>query len=132
MAEPVVIEHEGKPTHVVVPWAEWQRIRRALAAAEDAADAAEAAAVLADPATEYVPGEVVHRIARGEPPLRVWREHRGLSEAALGERAGLPPVTVAAIERGTRRATPDQLRRLARALDVSVDDLAIAMTEGSG
>lgn len=34
--EPVVIGHEGRPTHVVLPWAEWQRIQERLAELDEA------------------------------------------------------------------------------------------------
>ena len=54
--------------------------------AEDAADAAQIRAAEARVAAgddEYVPIEVTRRLMAGEVPVRVWREHRGLSARAL-------------------------------------------------
>jgi hypothetical protein len=55
--------------------------------AEDAADAMqirEAEARVATGEDEYVPIELTRRLMGGEVPVRVWREHRGLSARALG------------------------------------------------
>jgi DNA-binding XRE family transcriptional regulator len=122
MAEPLVIRHEGKPTHVVLEWDEWQRLRRL---AEDAQDIADAERILRDPATVMVPGDVAKRVLLGEHPVRVWREHRGLSQAALAGAAGMAQPTVARIEGGQRKGTLVQMRRLAEALGVRLDVLAV-------
>ena len=57
--------------------------------AEDTADAAqirEAEARVAAGEDEYVPIEVTRRLLAGEAPVRVWREHRGVSARALASR----------------------------------------------
>ncbi len=125
MTEPLVIRHEGKPTHVVLEWSEWQRLQRLATEAEDIA---EARRILGDPATVIVPGEVAERILLGEHPVRVWREHRGLSQAALAEAAGMAQPTVARIETAQRKGTLAQMRRLAEALGVRLDVLALEPT----
>jgi hypothetical protein len=38
---------------------------------------------------ELIPSEMVMRMVAGDSPVRVWREHRGLTMAALAERAGI-------------------------------------------
>jgi DNA-binding XRE family transcriptional regulator len=129
MTEPIIIEHEGKPTHVVVPFAAWQRIKAALEDYEDAIDAAVAKRILEDPKTEWVPGEVVDRLVDGQNPIRVWREHRGLSQAALAARANLPQQTISMLESGRRKGTLDHVRRLAEALGVGLDDLVSWMLD---
>lgn len=118
MTEPLIIEHEGRPTHVVLPYAEWQRLRRRLAEVEDAE------AVGRAEGEEDVPLEVAERLWAGEHPLRVWREHRGLTQAALARCAGIAQPTIARIETGARHGTVVQMQRLARALEVSLDALA--------
>jgi DNA-binding XRE family transcriptional regulator len=124
MTEPIIIEHEGRPTHVVMAFAEWQRMRAALEDFEDAVDAAVAKRILEDPTTEWVPGEILERLVEGHNPLRVWREHRGLSQADLAVRAGLSQQTISMLETGRRKGTLDHLRRLAETLDLSLDVLA--------
>ena len=73
---------------------------------------------------ETIPAPVVDRLLAGEPPVRVWREHRGLTQAQLAEAAGVTQSMVAMIERGDRRGTVDTLTVIARALKVDLDDLA--------
>ena len=120
MIEPLVIEHEGKPTHVVLSYAEWQRIREIV---EDAEDAAAVAAVLSDPNQDRIPATVVARLLDDENPLKVWREHRGLTQAQLAEAAGLPQPTIAMLETGRRKGTIKQMKAIAAALGINLDTL---------
>jgi DNA-binding XRE family transcriptional regulator len=120
MAE-TIIEHEGKPTHVVVPFELWQRAKAALEDFEDAVDAAIAKRILENENTEWIPGEVIDRLLADDNPIRVWREHRGLTQAALAQRAGLPQPTIARLESGARKGTVGQMRALAEALGVDLD-----------
>ena len=55
--------------------------------------------------------------------IRELRLQRGLTQAALCERAVISLDSVTRIESGTRIPTIDTLERIARALDVSVSDL---------
>jgi DNA-binding Xre family transcriptional regulator len=94
--------------------------------AEDAADIAAAEAFrrrLAAGEEELIPSEMVMRMVAGESPVRVWREHRGLTIAALAERAGIAQPYLSQIETGKRDGTAQTMKKLAEALDVMVDDL---------
>lgn len=55
--------------------------------------------------------------------LRAERTERGLSLEALGRRAGMSASLLSRLESGRRRLSVDHLAALARALEVSVDDL---------
>jgi DNA-binding XRE family transcriptional regulator len=120
MIDPLVIEHEGKPTHVVLSYAEWERIREIV---EDAEDAAAVAAVLSDPNQDRIPSDVVARLLDGENPVKVWREQRDLTQAQLAEAAGLPQPTIAMIETGKRKGTVQQMKAIAAALGINLDTL---------
>jgi ribosome-binding protein aMBF1 (putative translation factor) len=120
MAKPLVIEHEGKPTHVLLPFAEWERIREIL---EDAEDLEAVRRVEADPNQDRIPLEVVKRLLDDENPVKVWRELRGLTQQALADAAGLPQSTIARLESGRRKGTVEQMRRLAAALGITLDTL---------
>ena len=120
MIEPLVIEHEGKPTHVVLSYAEWERIREIV---EDAEDAVAVAAVLSDPNQDRVPSDVVARILDGENPVKVWREQRGVTQAQLAKTADLPQPTIAMIETGRRKGTVNQMKAIAAALEINLDTL---------
>lgn len=79
---------------------------------------------LAFHATEkLLPTEVLHRLLDDEHPIRVWREHRGLSLADVGERTGLPLSYLAAVENGHCEADPWALHRLAGVLMVPAEEL---------
>jgi len=55
--------------------------------------------------------------------LRRLREERGLSQEAVGDRAGMTQSQYARIERGDVDPTIKTLKRLATALDVTVSSL---------
>ncbi|HEX6441227.1 MAG TPA: helix-turn-helix transcriptional regulator [Stellaceae bacterium] len=72
---------------------------------------------------ERVPIELVDRLLAGENPLKVWREHCGLSQRALATRAGLDFTYLSQIETGARRGPVKTMKKLAEALGVDLDDL---------
>ena len=102
-----------------------------LAAAEDAIDhAAIDAQVLreAEHGTEaaranYLPGPLVDRLLAGESPVRVWREHRGITARQLAAEAGVSGSYLSEIETGRKPGSPVALRALAHVLRVPMDDL---------
>ncbi len=108
---------------VTIPKSEYQRL---CAVEEDLADVRAALAVQegVDAGTEeFVPETVVERLIDGEPPLRVWREHRGFSQSALARAADTSRVQIVDIEAGRRTGSVHTLRRLADALGIGLDDL---------
>ena len=108
---------------VTIPKTEYQRL---CAVEEDLADIQAALAVQAriDAGTEeLVPETVADRLIDGEPPLRVWREHRGLSQSALARAAATSRIQIVDIEAGRRTGSVRTLRRLADALRIGLDDI---------
>jgi len=85
----------------------FDRVKAALAAGDD----------------ETIPAEAVKRMLEGESPLRVFRELRALTQAALADKSGVNRVQISNIEDGSRRGSVDTLRKLADALGVTIDDL---------
>ncbi len=97
-----------------------------VAAAEDNADRAAVAEFrrkLAAGEEELIPATVAERLFAGESRVRVWREYRGLSGAALAKQAGLAQAYLSQIETGVREGTVETYGKLAAALGVSLDDL---------
>ena len=72
---------------------------------------------------ESVPDAIVGRLIDGENPIRVWREHRGLSLRALAAQAGTSPSVLSDMETGKSEGRPSILRRIAGILKVSRDEL---------
>ena len=106
----------------VLPLADYERL---LELVEDHAD--ENAAARAEKRRlddeEYVPAELVDRILAGESPLRVWRQHRGLTLEDVAKRVGVATATVSRLETGAMKSAPGMWRKLAAALDVAVEDI---------
>jgi ribosome-binding protein aMBF1 (putative translation factor) len=73
---------------------------------------------------EYVPAAIVARLAAGEHPVRVWREHRGLSLSALARASDVKLGYLSEIETEKKPGSLRALRAIARALNLSLDELA--------
>ena len=109
---------------VTIPREEYEHLQ---AAAEDLADLQSydrAKAALAAGEEELIPVEYVNRLLNGENALRVYRDLRGLTQAALAAKAGVNRVMVTEIETGRKQGSVTTLRSLANALNVALDDLA--------
>lgn len=106
----------------MLPAADYERL---VDMAEDRfdEDAAARAERRREAGEEYVPASLVNRIIAGESALRVWRQYRELSLAALAEAAGTGPSFVFELENGKGLGKPATWRALANALNVSVDDI---------
>jgi hypothetical protein len=112
----------GEPI-VILPEAEFERLRELAEDAEDAAIIARSQAALACGGQELLTSEEVDVYLRSPTPLAFWREKRGLSHQRFGELVGLDDARVAAIERGAEPGDLRFYRRAAEVLKVTVDDL---------
>ncbi|MDE0166183.1 MAG: helix-turn-helix transcriptional regulator [Bryobacterales bacterium] len=111
----------GGQEYAVVPRAEYEALRNAVD--EDAMDAAIIQRVLEDPDQELLPFELVKRIAGGEHPVRVWRDYRGTRAAELAAAAGIAASYLSDIENRKKPGSVRAMKRIADALNVTVDDL---------
>lgn len=69
-----------------------------------------------------LPAKIAEAIARGENPLRVIREWRGMTQTHLGDiKTDIGQSTISALENGTRRGTTAVWKKLADALGVPMD-----------
>jgi DNA-binding Xre family transcriptional regulator len=119
-----LLKTPGGEELVVLPLAEYQRL---VEDAEMLADIAAYDAVKKDSdegLAQFLPAALVDRMIAGESPVRVWREHRGLTAAELAAAAGLSAAYVSQIETGSRAGTTKTLQALAEALSVELDDIA--------
>ncbi|QIJ42600.1 helix-turn-helix transcriptional regulator [Rhizobium leguminosarum] len=107
----------------VIPEAEYQRMIEAL---EDRTDA-EAVRLfkqrLADGEEELMPAEFANRIINGESKIKVWREFRGITARRLAENAEISAGFLSQIEKGERDGSFETIKKIAAALNISVDDL---------
>ncbi len=123
MTKPVIITSPSGDRLAVIPLSEYELL---VEAAEDAADVAaydEVKRKLAAGEDELIPDEVVGRLIAGENKVRVWREHRGMTAAALADAAGISTPYLSQIESGKRDGSIDVMKRISSALRMTVDDL---------
>lgn len=123
-----IIPLSQTPETVTLTRADYEALLEALEDAEAIAalnaDAAkEEAAGKADYRADCLPVELVERMLAGESPVRVWREHRGMTAKALAEAAGVARGYVSEIESGKKPGSLSVLKKLATALRVEVGDL---------
>jgi DNA-binding XRE family transcriptional regulator len=68
---------------------------------------------------ELVPLEIVERRIMGEAAVRLWREHRKLTQEKLAKKAKVSRALIAAIETNRKTGSVETLKKLGAALGVS-------------
>ncbi|MEL7466408.1 MAG: helix-turn-helix transcriptional regulator [Pseudomonadota bacterium] len=108
---------------VTISRAEYDALNEARETLSDQAAYDLAIARLAAGEDELMPAEYVYRMVDGEPPLRVFREWRGLSQNALAKKSGVNRVQIGDIEDRGKTGSVATLKKLAEALGITIDDL---------
>jgi len=124
-----ILEANGKPAFAVLAYDEYQALRELADDAEDTAALVRFAKRYAAGKEEAVPAAIVDRLLAGETPLRVWREHRGMTAAQVAASVDITPAHVSKLESGKGDPSVALLRRLAKLLRVSLEDLVGAEPE---
>ena len=117
-----VIKKNGKPEWAVVPYEDYQRLLEEAEMLQDIREYDEAKLSIAK-GEELIPSEVTYAILDGKNPIRVWREYRGMTQQKVAEKAGISKPYLSQLESGQRKGTTEVLRAVAKALNVSLDDL---------
>ncbi len=122
MSKPqVILDDIGQPAFVVIPWREYERLTgedaEAILGDEEHYDRA-----IADKGESF-PIEVVDQLLAGKNPISVYRNYRGMTQNALAAAAGIHAVYLSQIETGKRTGSARTLAAVAKALQVTVDDL---------
>jgi DNA-binding XRE family transcriptional regulator len=73
---------------------------------------------LDDGSDELIPLEITERRLKGEPALRIWREHRKLTQEQLAKKARVSRALIAAIETRRKTWSVGAWKKLGAALDV--------------
>jgi DNA-binding XRE family transcriptional regulator len=124
-----IIEKNGQPEWAVVPYEEYQRLVAEAEMLQDIRAYDEVKLALANGAEELIPSEVTYALLDGENPIRVWREYRGLTQQQVADEAGISKPYLSQLESGQRKGTAEVLAAVARALNVSLDDLVTPEVE---
>ena len=118
-----IITTPGGERIVIVPEADYLAMVEAMETAGDIAAIGLFKARLESGEEELLPSAMVDALVDGENPVRVWREHRGHAVKELAASAGIAPAYLSQIEGGKRAGTVDTLRKIAMALNITLDDL---------
>jgi mRNA interferase RelE/StbE len=100
---------------VTIPREEYDAMRSRLEDLDDIIAAHEAKTGVT------LPHEFAMRIIEGEHPLRVWRDYRGLTMAALAEEANVSKTYLSEIETGKKPGSVDAYKAVAQVLSVPMD-----------
>lgn len=118
-----IIQKDGRPESAVIPYADYQHFLELLEDEADARTVAEFHEAYAGGREFMIPDEIVRREIAGESPVKLWREHLGLTQQELATRAGISKPYLSQIETGKRHGTVETLSAIARSLDVPLDAL---------
>lgn len=117
-----IIEKDGKPEWAVIQYTDYQRLIEAAEMLQDVRDYDEAKKAI-ESGEELVPGEIVYAILDGENPIRVWREHRRLTQRQLADAASISTPYLSQLESGKRTGSTEVLSAIAETLGLSLDDI---------
>jgi mRNA-degrading endonuclease RelE of RelBE toxin-antitoxin system len=112
----------GEPI-LILPEAEFERLRELAEDAQDSALAARIAADLDAGREELLTTEEVNALLAVRTPLALWRRKRNVAPEQLIERTGADPASLAKVEQGECLGDVHPYQRLAEVLNVSVEDL---------
>jgi DNA-binding XRE family transcriptional regulator len=73
---------------------------------------------------ELIPLEITERRLKGEAALRIWREHRKLTQERLAKKSKVSRALIAAIETRRKAGSVSTWKKLGAALGVSWEQLA--------
>lgn len=114
----IIRNDRDEPAFAVVPWSDYEILTAGRS--EDDALIARGRAARGD---ESFPADIAKRLAKGETPLKVFRNWRKMSQGALGKAAHVAPHYISQIERGERGIGKATARKIAPILRVSLEAL---------
>ena len=119
-----IIERDGKPEWAILPYEDYLQLIEQAELLEDIRDFDATSAAIESGDEELIPAEVVNAILDGKNPVKVWREYRGLTQQQLADAVKISKPYLSQIETGKRTGTTDVLSAIAKALDVSLEQIA--------
>jgi DNA-binding XRE family transcriptional regulator len=118
-----VIERNGKPEWAVLPYDIYIQLTDDAEMLQDIRDYDSVKTAIEQGKEELIPSEITFALLDGENPVKVWREYRGLTQQHLAETAGISTPYLSQIETNKRTGTTEVLLAVAKALNVTLDDI---------
>jgi DNA-binding XRE family transcriptional regulator len=114
-----IIEKDGVPEFVVLPFAEYENL---MNIAEDKIDTAEVLA-FRENGEQTFPEKVLDSLLAGNSPMKVYRKYRNMTQDELAKSIGKSLPYIAKLEAGDRKGSVDVLSNIAKALNIDLDQL---------
>ncbi len=108
---------------IQIPQQEYDRLLEAAELLDDIKSYDAAKADMELNGGEAIPHEFMKTLINADSPLKAWREYRGISQYQLAEQAGVNRVQIIDIEKGKSNGSIATMKKLAGALDVTLDDI---------
>lgn len=108
---------------VILPEVEFERLRELAEDTLDARAIEESQRHLSAGDEELLDEADLDALRAAPSPLAFWRAKRGMTVAALARDSAVPEGQLTTLETGAGTADPAVYERLARALDITVEDL---------
>lgn len=104
-----IINQDGRPAFAVIPYEEYVRTFRKAPRI---------------PESGNIPNDVVWlSVDKGYTLARAWREYLGLTQSEVASRMGISQAALSQMESGEKKLRKASLEKLAKALDVMVEQL---------
>lgn len=117
----VIFDDKGQPAFAVIPWRLYKRLSEYDSNIDLSDEELYDSAKLAD--EESFPIDVVDRLLAGENGVKVYRNYRGMTQKQLAELVGINADYLSQIEAGRRTGSTQTLTKLAKALNVDLQEL---------
>ncbi len=127
MTQVQVIKRNDQPEWAVLPYEAYLQLLEDAEMLQDIRDYDAAKSSLKQDKEELIPAEITYAILDGENPIKVWREYRGFTQQQVAERVGISTSYLSQIETQKRTGTTEVLGAIAKALDVSLDDIVLTV-----
>ena len=116
---------------VTIPKDEYLRLKSIEEDMSDLRSATEILERIKAGTEELIPSKVVDQLLKGDAPLTIWREYRGLSQSELARQSGVNRIQIIDIENGRKTGSVATLKKLATALRVDIEDLVVGGGSGA-
>ena len=118
-----IIERDGKPEWAVLPYDVYVQLVEEAEMLQDIRDYDSVKTAIDQGKEELIPSEVTFALLDGKNPIKVWREYRGITQQQLAKKVKISTPYLSQIETGKRTGTTEVLLAIARALEITLDDI---------
>ncbi len=113
------IEKSGQAEYAVIPVVEYNQLLHKAEQLDELLTFDKAVAF----DEETLPHDMVCQLVAGHNKIKVWREYRGMTQAALAKQTGLDFLVISSLEIDEYQFTDELVKLIATALLIDVDDL---------